>query len=57
MTPDSTRRAQPVIRIHGKLCVFPGVPRLYERMLEGLKAYLPLPAADTSSFRHMVFTT
>ncbi|KAG8876405.1 hypothetical protein FRB97_004208 [Tulasnella sp. 331] len=47
----------PVIRIHGKLCVFPGVPRLYERMLEGLKPYLPLPAADTSSFRHMIFTT
>ncbi|KAG8978951.1 hypothetical protein FRB94_012027 [Tulasnella sp. JGI-2019a] len=47
----------PVVRIHGKLCVFPGIPRLYERMLNGLVDYLPLSAPDTSSFRHMIFTT
>jgi len=45
----------PVCRLEGKLCIFPGVPSLFQRMLEGLTPYLPLP--DSRPFRHLVHTS
>ncbi|PCH37481.1 Molybdopterin binding protein [Wolfiporia cocos MD-104 SS10] len=47
----------PVVRLAGKLCVFPGIPRLFQRMLDGLKPYLPLPPPHERPFRLQVFTS
>jgi molybdopterin-biosynthesis enzyme MoeA-like protein len=44
----------PVCRLEGKLCVFPGIPVLFKKMLHGLTPYLPLP--DSRPFRHLVHT-
>jgi len=44
----------PVCRLEGKLCIFPGIPSLFQRMLAGLTEYLPLP--DTRPFRHLIHT-
>lgn len=48
---------QPVIRLEGKLCVFPGIPTLFQRMLEALTPFIPLPPAEERPFRHQIFTT
>ncbi|THG99478.1 hypothetical protein EW026_g2864 [Hermanssonia centrifuga] len=47
----------PVVRLEGKLCVFPGIPRLFQRMLDGLTQFLPLPPPDQRPFRQQLFTT
>ncbi|KAH9974332.1 Molybdopterin binding protein [Lactifluus volemus] len=47
----------PVVRLEGKLCVFPGIPGLFQRMLDGLKAFLPLPPPSERPFRHQIFTS
>ncbi|KAI0634363.1 Molybdopterin binding protein [Trametes polyzona] len=46
----------PVVRLEGKLCVFPGIPRLFQRMLDGLARFLPLPPPSERPFRQQVFT-
>jgi len=46
----------PVVRLEGKLCVFPGIPSLFQKMLDGLKAFLPLPPLSERPFRHQIFT-
>ncbi|KAI0357678.1 Molybdopterin binding protein [Trametes cingulata] len=47
----------PVVRLEGKLCVFPGIPRLFQRMLDGLAPFLPLPPPSERPFRQQVFTS
>ncbi|OCH88719.1 Molybdopterin binding protein [Obba rivulosa] len=47
----------PVVRLEGKLCVFPGIPKLFQRMLDGLRPYLPLPPPSERPFRQQVFTS
>jgi molybdopterin-biosynthesis enzyme MoeA-like protein len=47
----------PVVRLDGRLCVLPGVPHLFERLLDGLAAYLPLPPASERPLRIQVFTS
>ncbi|KAI0657599.1 MoaB/Mog domain-containing protein [Cubamyces menziesii] len=47
----------PVVRLAGKLCVFPGIPRLFQRMLDGLAPFLPLPPPSERPFRQQVFTS
>lgn len=44
----------PVCRLEGKLCIFPGVPGLFKRLLDGITPYLPLP--DSRPFRHLIRT-
>lgn len=44
----------PVCRVEGKLCIFPGIPSLFQRMLTGLTPYLPLP--DSKPFRLLIHT-
>lgn len=44
----------PVCRLEGKLCIFPGIPGLFQTMLAGLTPYLPLP--DSRPFRHLIGT-
>ncbi|KAA1471936.1 Molybdopterin binding protein [Dentipellis sp. KUC8613] len=46
----------PVVRLEGKLCIFPGIPGLFQKMLDGLKAFLPLPPASERPFRQQIFT-
>lgn len=39
-----------------QLCVFPGIPSLFQQLLLGLVPYLPLPPASSKPFRLLVFT-
>ncbi|KAJ8585703.1 Molybdopterin binding protein [Rhizopogon salebrosus TDB-379] len=46
----------PVVRLEGKLCIFPGIPALFQKLLDNLKPYLPLPPNDARPFRLQIFT-
>ncbi|TNY18271.1 MoaB/Mog domain-containing protein [Rhodotorula diobovata] len=47
----------PVVRVGGKVCIFPGVPRLFERLVEGFVAnYVTLPPSSEKPFRVLVHT-
>ncbi|KAF9653703.1 Molybdopterin binding protein [Thelephora ganbajun] len=46
----------PVVRLEGKLCVLPGVPMLFRKMLQELAPLLPLPPPHERPFRHQIFT-
>ncbi|KZS97028.1 Molybdopterin binding protein [Sistotremastrum niveocremeum HHB9708] len=46
----------PVVRLKGKLCVFPGIPSLFQKMLHGLTPYLPLPPPSLRPFRQQIHT-
>jgi len=46
----------PVVRLEGKLCVFPGIPTLFQKMLNNLTPFLPLPPASERPLRIQVFT-
>lgn len=45
----------PVCRVEEKLCIFPGIPSLFQRMLTGLTPYLSLP--DSKPFRLLIHTS
>lgn len=47
----------PVVRMAGKVCILPGVPRLFTQLLEGLIPYLPFPPASERPFRHLIHTS
>jgi len=47
----------PVVRLEGKLCVFPGIPKLFQRMLTGLTPFLPLPPPSERPCRQQIFTS
>ncbi|WVQ79260.1 hypothetical protein IAT38_001356 [Cryptococcus sp. DSM 104549] len=47
----------PVVRLQGKLCVFPGIPSLFQQLLLALTPYLPLPPASSKPFRHLIYTS
>ncbi|KAF8843534.1 Molybdopterin binding protein [Paxillus ammoniavirescens] len=46
----------PVVRLEGKLCVFPGIPSLFQKMLDNLRPFLPLPPPEVRPCRLQVFT-
>ncbi|KAK7683820.1 hypothetical protein QCA50_013196 [Cerrena zonata] len=46
----------PVVRLEGKLCIFPGIPKLFQRMLDGLSPFLPLPPPHERPYRQQIFT-
>ncbi|KAJ6475236.1 MoaB/Mog domain-containing protein [Mycena vitilis] len=46
----------PVVRLEGKLCIFPGIPSLFEKMLTALTPLLPLPPLNERPLRIQVFT-
>ncbi|CAE6351544.1 unnamed protein product [Rhizoctonia solani] len=46
----------PVSRLQGKLCVLPGVPSLFRKLLDGLVPFLSLPHDSERSYRKMVLT-
>jgi len=47
----------PVVRLQRKLCVFPGIPVLFQKMLDSLTPYLSLPPKEERPLRLQVFTT
>ncbi|GAA5964187.1 hypothetical protein JCM21900_001499 [Sporobolomyces salmonicolor] len=47
----------PVVRVAGKVCILPGVPKLFERLITGLAAhYIPLPPSSEKPYRILVHT-
>ncbi|KAF5384101.1 hypothetical protein D9615_003341 [Tricholomella constricta] len=46
----------PVVRLEGRICVFPGIPSLFQRMLTELTPFLPLPPKSERPLRIQVFT-
>lgn len=46
----------PVVRMVGKLCILPGVPRLFEALLDGLEPYLPLDPNRPRPYRVLIHT-
>ncbi|KAF8210102.1 MoaB/Mog domain-containing protein [Mycena galopus ATCC 62051] len=46
----------PVVRLESKLCIFPGIPSLFQKMLTALTPLLPLPPRTERPSRIQVFT-
>ncbi|KAJ7115778.1 MoaB/Mog domain-containing protein [Mycena epipterygia] len=46
----------PVVRLEDKLCIFPGIPSLFQKMLNALTPFLPLPPRAERPLRIQVFT-
>jgi len=46
----------PVVRMAGKLCILPGIPRLFEALLDGLVPYIPIDKNAPRPFRVLVRT-
>jgi len=47
----------PVVRMKGRLCILPGVPRLFEQLLTSYLAnYIPLPPSSSKPFRVLIHT-
>ncbi|KAG7451675.1 Molybdopterin binding protein [Guyanagaster necrorhizus] len=46
----------PVVRLEGKLCIFPGIPKLFQIMLTQLTPFLPLPPPSERPLRIQIFT-
>ncbi|KAF9489519.1 Molybdopterin binding protein [Pleurotus eryngii] len=47
----------PVVRLEGKLCIFPGIPALFQKMINGLTPFLPLPPLSEKPLRMQIFTS
>ncbi|KAF9565561.1 Molybdopterin binding protein [Agrocybe pediades] len=46
----------PVVRLAGKLCIFPGIPALFQKMLHSLTDFIPLPPKNERPLRIQIFT-
>lgn len=46
----------PVVRMGGKLCILPGVPRLFEALIDGFQPYIPLDPNRPRPYRVLVHT-
>lgn len=46
----------PVIRMAGKLCILPGVPRLFEALIDGMQDYIPLDPNRPRPYRVLIHT-
>lgn len=46
----------PVVRMHGRLIILPGVPKLFRALLDGMTPYLPVPPSTSKPFRLLVHT-
>lgn len=48
----------PVVRVNGNVCILPGVPSLFERLLTALTSrYVPLPPSTEKPTRVLIHTT
>lgn len=46
----------PVVRMAGKLCILPGVPRLFEALIDGMESYIPLDPNRPRPYRVLIHT-
>ncbi|PWN18450.1 Molybdopterin binding protein [Microstroma glucosiphilum] len=46
----------PVVRINGRICILPGVPRLFEALLDGMEPYVPIDTSKPRPHRMLVHT-
>lgn len=46
----------PVVRMHGRLCILPGIPRLFEALLDGLEPYVPIDPNRPRPYRLLIHT-
>ncbi|KDR75745.1 hypothetical protein GALMADRAFT_248416 [Galerina marginata CBS 339.88] len=46
----------PVVRLAGKLCIFPGIPALFRKMLHSLTPFIPIPPKSERPLRIQIFT-
>ncbi|EST06950.1 Molybdopterin binding domain protein [Kalmanozyma brasiliensis GHG001] len=46
----------PVVRMAGKLCILPGVPRLFEALIDGFESYIPLDPNRPRPYRVLIHT-
>lgn len=46
----------PVVRVAGKVHILPGVPRLFEALLNGLEPYIPIDPHKPRPHRVLIFT-
>jgi len=46
----------PVVRLQGKLCVLPGIPSLFRKLLDNLVPYLPLLVEGGRFHRRLILT-
>ncbi|KAF5348786.1 hypothetical protein D9756_009764 [Leucocoprinus leucothites] len=46
----------PVVRLKGRLCVLPGIPGLFHKLLRLLTPYIPLPPKSERPLRIQIFT-
>lgn len=47
----------PIVKVAGKVHIFPGVPRLFQALLTGLAGrYIPLPPSSEIPYRILVHT-
>ncbi|SPO31879.1 related to 3^-phosphoadenosine 5^-phosphosulfate sulfotransferase (PAPS reductase)/FAD synthetase and related enzymes [Ustilago trichophora] len=46
----------PVVRMIGKLCILPDVPRLFEALIDGMESYIPLDPNRQRPYRVLIHT-
>lgn len=46
----------PVVRMGGRLCILPGVPRLFEALIDGMEDYIPLDPNRPRPYRLLIHT-
>lgn len=46
----------PVVRVANKVCILPGVPRLFEALLEGFEPYIPIDKNKPRPIRLLIHT-
>lgn len=46
----------PVVRMHGRLCILPGIPRLFEALLDNLEPYVPIDPNRPRPYRMLIHT-
>lgn len=47
----------PVVRMRGRLCILPGIPRLFEALLDSLEPYVPIDPNRPRPYRMLIHTT
>lgn len=46
----------PVVRVASKVCILPGVPRLFEALIDGFEPYIPIDKSKPRPIRLLVHT-
>ncbi len=46
----------PIVRVAGKVCILPGVPRLFEALIDGFQPFIPLDPNRPRPYRVLIHT-